>query len=148
MSNYVVALAAESDARFREEPVPFRVEGLGTPVGTVELTFRTRYADEGLEAAVPREMWIDARGRAEEPVSLPDVITAYANAAAGILPFVAMSTNVWVGDIEPKIAYDATPGLTKRDYFTSFVREERGTVPPSRRIVDAPATVTLLRAIA
>jgi hypothetical protein len=148
MHRYVVVLGAESDARFRDEAVPFTATSVTTPVGNADFIFRTRYASEGYEATVPREMWIDARGETDDELPLAEVIKAYANAAAGFLPMIALSTNVWVGDIAPKVAYDATPGLTERDHFQSFVREESRTLPPTRRMVNTKATDAMLRAIA
>lgn len=147
MANYVVVLAAEADARFRDESLPLRVRAVPTRVGPVDLVFRTRYADEGFSTAVPRELWIDARGAATAEASLTEVISAYANAAAGFLPMIALSANAWVGDLEPKLAYDATPGSSERDYFQSFVPEVRGTLPPTRRVVNPQVTVAMLSAI-
>ena len=147
MPRYVAVLAAESDVRFRDEPVPFRADDFPTAVGRVDLIFRTRYADEGFAAAVPREMWIDARGDIDNDVPLIDVVSAYTQAAANLLPTLALSANAWIGDVEPKIAYEATPGSTSREYFQNFLRETRGTLPPTRRIIDVPATVSLLRAL-
>jgi hypothetical protein len=147
MASYVVVLAAESDVRFRDEPVPFRADNFPTALGPVELIFRTRYANEGFAAAVPREMWIGARGEIQKNVPLIDVVNAYTQAAASLIPTLAVSANAWIGDVEPKIAYEATPGTRSREYFQNFVRETRGTLPPTRRIIDVPATVSLLRAI-
>jgi hypothetical protein len=129
MAEYVVVLAAESDVRFRDEPVPFRADNFPTALGRVDLIFRTRYANEGFAAAVPREMWIDARGAIDDNVPLIDVVNAHTQAAASLLPALALSANAWIGDVEPKIAYDATPGTTSREYFQNFVREVRGTLP-------------------
>ena len=45
-----------------------------TEVGTIDVTFRTRFADEGYESPVPREMWIDvsaARATLSFPRSSP-----------------------------------------------------------------------------
>jgi hypothetical protein len=148
MATYVVVLGAESDARFRDVPIPFQATGIPTPFGPVDLIFRTRYADEGFSAGVPRETWIDARGTTEQTPALAEVVGAYTNAAAGLLPMIALATNAWVGDVQPKLAYDATPGKAEREFFESFVREERGTLPPIRRMVDAVATTSLLQAIA
>src|ERR671935_2451102 len=109
MRRYVVVLGAESDARCRDVTVPMALRGVGSAVGPVDLIFRTRYASEGYEAAVPREMWIDARGETADEVSLPDAITAYAQACAPVLPMIAIATNAWIDDVTPKLAYDATP---------------------------------------
>jgi hypothetical protein len=148
MRRFVVALGAESDARFRDVPVPMAVRAVPTPVGLVDLVFRTRYAKEGYEAAVPREMWIDARGETNDDAALPEVINAYASAAASMLPMIASATNARIDDAAPKLAYDGTPGALEREYFTNFVREERNTLPPVRRIVNVEATAAFIHAAA
>jgi hypothetical protein len=58
-----------------------------------------------------------------------------------------VSVNAWVGDAEPKIAFDATPHATERRHLSNFVREERGTLPRPGRNVDVAATVALLQAV-
>jgi hypothetical protein len=144
---FVVVLAAESDVRIRDEAVPMRVTNVPTDVGPADFVFRTRYSPEGFEHPVPRELWIDARGEvgAERPLS--DVVTAYANAAAGFLPLMAVSANAWVGDVEPKLAYEATADKSEREFFQNFVAEAHGTMPKPRRLLDTAATILLLESV-
>ncbi|MBE2316677.1 hypothetical protein DVA67_011880 [Solirubrobacter sp. CPCC 204708] len=144
---FIVALAADSDVRIRDEVVPMRLIGVPTDVGPVDIVFRTRYSPEGFEHPVPRELWIDVRGDVADGPALSDVVTAYANAAAGFLPAIATSANAWVGDIEPKIAFEATPALAERSFFQNFVAEPQKTMPSPRRILDAATTVQLLQAV-
>ncbi len=47
-----------------------------TEVGAIDVAFRTRFADEGYESPVPREMWIDVRGSGD--AELPAIIAASA----------------------------------------------------------------------
>src|SRR5438105_957621 len=107
MTDFVVLLGAVADTWFIPEDPPMKMLQVPTSVGPVDVTFRTRFADEGYESPVPREMWIDARGRTD--ADLREVITAYGNAAAGILPVIAVATNAWIDDLYPKIAYAAAP---------------------------------------
>jgi hypothetical protein len=146
MSDFVVVLAAESDVWFLPESGPWEIIGFPSPVGPVDVKIDTRFADEGYSSWVPREMWIEARGTAE--ADLRDVIVAYANAAAGFLPTIAFAANAYIGDLQPKLGYDATEGSTQRAFFQSFVREERGTVPRPGRWVDVPSTMALFEAVA
>jgi hypothetical protein len=116
-----------------------------TEVGQTQMLFQTRYAEEGHEDTVPREMWIEIRGGSN--LALRDVIGGCANAAAALLPLIAVANNAWIGDAEPKLAFDATPGLTEHPHFQSFVREEVGTFPPIRRVVDPRATLRFMEAV-
>ncbi len=142
MTDYVVVLGADADARFIPDDPPPQLLQVPTPVGPVDVTFRTRFADEGYESPVPREMWIDVRGAAE--AGLPEVISAYGNAASAVLPAIAVATNAWIGDLYPKIAYAAGPPSGARPFFQAFNREEAHTVPRPGRWVDAEATVNLV----
>lgn len=145
MAELVVVLSAESDARWREGEPPLVVQGFPCADGTVSITFQTRYADEGHEARVPREMWVDARGATD--LDFVDAISAFAQAAAAIVPAIAVSTNAYVGQLKPKLAYDNSPGLRARDFFQSFVREEVNTIPNPARRVKNEHVVALLRGL-
>jgi len=140
-SYFVVVLAAESAARFREDEPPMIVQDFPTSVGTVTLTFRTRFADEGHEAKVPREMWIDVRG--EATCTLEEAVNAYSNAGLAFLPVIALTTNASIEDAQPKLAFDNTRGRTPREYVQSFVPERGGVLLPGRR-VDVEATLTTI----
>ena len=142
MADFVIVLGADADARFLPEDEPMRLLDVPTSVGRVDLTYLTRFAEEGYESPVPREMWIDARGSSDLPLS--EVVSAYGNAAAGFLPAIAVANNVYIGDIYPKIGYDATATATTRAYFQSFLREERGTVPRPGRWVETSATASFI----
>jgi hypothetical protein len=146
MASFVVVLGADSDARFPEGAEAFSVDRFPTSVGLARLTYLTRHGKEGYESPVPREMWIEVRGEAEG-AELLDVIGAYANAAAQFLPLLSFSANAWVGDAEPKIAFDATPTATERRHFSNFVSEEVGVLPRPGRNVDVAATAALALAV-
>ena len=61
LTSYVVVLSAESSARFFEGGVyPMVVRNFPSAVGPATVTYRTRYADEGYAATVPRE-YVDRR---------------------------------------------------------------------------------------
>lgn len=144
MANFIVVLGADSDARFTEDK-SIRILSFPTAVGPVDITYLTRHSEEGYESPVPREMWIDVRGQAE--AEFGDVIGAYANAGTQFIPTIAVSANAWVGDAEPKIAFEATPDATERSHFTNFVREESGTMPRPGRNIDTETTLSLIMAI-
>lgn len=144
-TSFVVVLGGESAARFQEEDDPMVIREFPTPVGKVTLTFRTRFSDEGHEANVPRELWIDVRGDAT--CSLDEAINAYAAAGLSFLPAIALATNASIEDVQPKLAYDNTADHDPREYFQSFLPERRG-LPLLSRPVDVQATLTLITTLA
>lgn len=145
MRQFIVVMGADADARFMEDDF-LSIDRFPTDVGYATVTYRTRHADEGFEALVPREMWIEVRGEAD--LELPEAINVFGGAGAEFIAVIAFASNAWVGDAYPKIAYDASPDSSERAHFSAFAREERGTIPrPSRRI-PVDATGALVNAVA
>jgi hypothetical protein len=144
-TSFVVVLSGESAARFQEEHEPMVIRDFPTAVGLATLSFRTAFANEGHEANVPRELWIDVRGDAS--CTLDTAINAYAAAGLSFLPVVALSANASVEDVQPKLAFDNTPAHDPREYFQSFVAQRAG-LPPVTRRVDVPATLALITTLA
>jgi hypothetical protein len=140
-SHFVVVLGANSAMRFPDDPVPLLVRQVPTEIGPADLIFRTRYSEEGYEAPVPRELWIEARG--STAAEFDSAINAYGRAAHSFLGFIGLSANAAVEDPEVKIAFDNTAGRDEHPYFAQFVPEARG-VPLPGRLVDGNATAELL----
>lgn len=136
MRRFVVVLRAESAARFRTQDGPLVISA-ETKAGQVQLTFRTRYSDEGLEDPVPREMWIEARGEAS--CSLDDAMREYIRVANLFGPLISVTANAPVGHMTIHLAYDATPDVERHEFFENFLPDERGR-PTSGRAV-APGAV-------
>lgn len=141
---WVAVLSAESVARFEDEPIPMQVRQFSTPLGSIDVVFRTRWSDEGYESPIPREMWIDARGTTTE--DLDESVVLYANAAEALLTTVAVATNSAIAPAEIKLGFDNTPGRLHRKYFQSFVPKSRQ-VPMPGRWVPVPATIKLIDAL-
>ena len=95
------------------------------------LTFRTRYSNEGFSSQVPRELWIDARGSAD---NLDEAIVSFSNAALFFTTVLSFCMNGEAGDCKFNLAYDSTPGLEEREFFEQFIEDERGLPFFSRRI--------------
>jgi hypothetical protein len=141
--DFVVVLKGSSGVRFAPDE-PLGVGGFPSATGPVNLVFRTRYADEGFSAAIPRELWVDARGRA---ASLDLAIQAFASAANSLATVVALSANAPVDDLDVHIAYNNTVGLHEREFFESFLPDESG-IPRQGRRPNVEATVVMLGALA
>lgn len=115
----------------------------GAASGPAQLTIRTRFVDSGFPDPVPRGLWVDARGPA---ASLESAVNEFSNLANFLGSFFAFTTNAWVGEVQAEIAYNATPGLKRREYFQQALPEKSGTLQPART-GNAEATLALMRAV-
>ena len=127
----------------RQDDPPLVLLNFPTDHGPLDLIFRTRYDEREFEVAIPRELWVEARGEAP---SLEDGITAAWAASATVLPIIALTTNVAIGELQPHLAFETTEGIEDRAFFQSTVETERGIPPPGRRI-PVQATVAVLDAM-
>jgi hypothetical protein len=139
-------MSARSDALWRETDAPFTINDFPTAVGKVTIKFRTAFFEEGLESTVPRELWVEAVGD-ESNSTFSDVISAYTNAAASFIPVIAVCTNAYVDDVQPKIAFDNAPGKRAHDFFQSFIPAPRGSIPLPGRRVPTESVVAVLQAL-
>src|SRR4051812_5783821 len=86
---FVVVLRATSAARFLEhECLEFRdLQTHTSQTGPLTVSFRTIYAQEGYDSPVPRQLWIEVRGRGP---SLNEAISVFAGVAASLVPVLAL----------------------------------------------------------
>lgn len=106
---FVVVPRASSGARFKHDE-QWQVNGFPSEHGLVTVTFRTRYAEEGFEAAVPRELYAEVRGPAP---SLDDAISPFTFSARLLVPFISLAANAPVDELEPQLGHESTPGATE-----------------------------------
>jgi hypothetical protein len=121
LRDYVVVFKAPAAIRFEEES-QLEVRHLRTANGSIAVTFRTRYED-GLEAKIPRELWIDARGSAN---GLNDAINEFGMAVSRLVPVLAVSENAAILELQTHLAFENTSGAAEREFFQSFIPDERG----------------------
>jgi len=140
-SQYVAIFRASSAAMF-SLGTQIRVS-MPIPLGTVILTFRTRHVDKGLAHPLPGDLWIDARGPAE---SVENAVSVFHGAAGSLAPTVSFSTNAAIGDLEPELVYNNTPGLKARDFLQIMVPDEPPIIHVGRN-VNLEATLGLIKAI-
>ncbi len=92
---------------------------------------------------MPGDLWVDARGQAS---SLEEAVTCFGKAAAELVSVIAFSANAAVGDLEPEVAFESTPSISKRIFVQSMLPNERAIVH-ARREVDVDMTRALVEAI-
>jgi hypothetical protein len=140
-SDYVVALRGSSAALFGPEQ---RLQiTLRARSGLIQFTMTTRLVKSGFPDRVPSGLWVDARGKAE---SIEDAVNEFSNIANFLCSFFATTANAWVGDLQAELAYNATPGLKRREYFQQSLPEGGGTLQPARQ-GNSEATLALLAAV-
>jgi len=99
--------------------------------GKFKLVFRTRYQEQGFDAPVPRDFWVEVTGSAAD---LHAAVAAFVGTAAEISSIVAVCVNATMGQLEVEIVFDATPANAEHEYFQSFVPESPTIPVPGRRI--------------
>jgi len=140
-NRYVVVLRSPSAARFlRDSRLPVNFNAGGT---LIDLNFRTRYVDEGFEATVPRDLWVDAVGEAD---SLDEAINRFWGAANSLIPIVALCANAAIDPLTVEIAYDRTAEKQEHEFFQSFHAESLEFPHPGRRI-DNDATAAVIQCL-
>src|SRR5689334_15932164 len=129
--HYVVVLRARSTARFKPEEGVEVLLGAGSDsTPAVRVRLRTRWVEEGHEAPMPRELWIEGRGSASSLDEAVSKIAPMGRYLSAILSFTA-NTPVDVPDVH--IAFDATPGSPDREFLEFFIPDESG-LPSEGRI--------------
>jgi hypothetical protein len=140
-NQYVVVLRSASAARFlRNTQLPVSFNAGGT---LVDLIFRTRYVDEGFEATVPRDLWVEARGEAD---SLEQAVNLFWGAANSLIPIIALCVNAMVDPLTVEVAYDRSPEKQEHEFFQCF-HPESGGIPPEGRRVDSEATGAVIQSL-
>ena len=112
--------------------------------GKFKLVFRTRYQEQGYDAPVPKDFWVEITGNAPD---LHAAVAAFAGTAAEISSIVAVCVNATMGQLEPEIVFDATPTNAEHEYFQSFVPESP-TIPVPGRRIDVEAVGAVLSLLA
>lgn len=114
-----------------------------TSLGTVIITFNTRYLDKGFKSPLPGDLWIDARGPAE---SIEDAVSVFGGIIGSLTTVISFSTNSAIGNLEPELIFDNTPSLKVRDFLQSMLPDERSILHTSRN-VNPGVTLGLIDAI-
>jgi hypothetical protein len=136
---YTVVLRASAGARFAEGE-SLTVCSPNCDGGPVNLVIQTYYSEEGLEAPVPRGLWIEASGPA---ISMDNAINKLAGIANSVLAITATAFNVAIYDPAVQLAFETTPGVSEREFFQVFLPEERGLPVCGRTLSGGPAGALL-----
>lgn len=140
--HFLVVLCCRSAVRFREDE-SFTIRYNYPSGDSVFMAFKTHWADEGYEASVPRELWVEVRGTSE---SLESAIATFRSAADHIGSILAFATNAGRDPFEVDVAFDISPDADRHEYFQNFVRKDRW-FPIKGRRPDSGAVYALMAAL-
>ncbi|MEM7272655.1 MAG: hypothetical protein AAF547_06205 [Actinomycetota bacterium] len=124
---FVVVLKGQSGVRFSPDS-GVRLF-LPTDGSTAEVRVRTDWVEAGLDHAIPRELLIEVR--AEAP-TVDNALALAQELANAVVPVIAFATNVQIDRVEPRIAFETTPGASERDLVEYFVPSQGGLLTQSR----------------
>ncbi len=141
ISQYVAVFRGSSAVVFLPETqIRVRVPG---SLGTVIITFQTRYIDKGLASPIPGDLSIDARGPAE---SIENAVSVFGGSIESLATVISFSANSAIGGLEPELVFNNTPGVKVRDFLQSVLPDERNIMHAARN-VNKEATLGLIDAI-
>lgn len=126
---YIVVFRAPSAAIFRQNG--YLEVKLPGPLGAITSIFRTRYPHNGSKNPLPGDMWIESRGHAS---SIKDAISQFGERVDFVLNEIAFCTNAAIGDLDAHLVFDNSPGITEREYFQTFIPDEKPKISRFRYI--------------
>ena|SRR5665647_1307723 len=131
-TEYTVVLRARSAARFLpEEGWEVTLDVPNLDLKGLRLRTYTRWAREG-DKQLPRELIVEVRGPSSD--SLDEVAAKFSAIARPIATVAGFVANVLVGPLEVHLAYDSTPSHDQRQFFETFLPDERGALSDGRII--------------
>lgn len=102
----------------------------------------TRFSDlQGTD--VPLGIFVETRGEAE---SLSEAVEFFTNNANSILGIVALSVNVCIDNLEYELAFEATEGVTEREFFQNLLPDVPRPGPATRK-TDKSSSENLIKAV-
>jgi hypothetical protein len=139
---YRVVLRAPSRARFM--PNEELVVDSQSSLGSVTVILRTRWEDIGMEAPVPRELWVEVTGRAP---AIEAAMSEFPPPARQLGPMMAFVANIEVGMVDIHLAFDATSGIEDREFVEVFWADEKG-LPTEGRIIEPELLAAFISSLA
>src|SRR5271166_165060 len=93
----------------------------------------------GTEVPVPKNFWVEARGPAR---NLNEAVEQFGNTSLLFATMIALTANADMGQLEPELVFDVTPGTSEHDFLQSFVPD-----PPIDAVPGRPIDVELVSAV-
>jgi hypothetical protein len=142
MGLYVVVARAHASAIFYPGDL-FAIDFAYADREPCRVVFRTRYDEAGYDAPVPRDLWVDIRGKAPD---LPNAVLNFVTAAGEISNIIVLGVNATMGQLEPELVFDESPDESNHEFLQSFMPHWPLFPFPSRK-VDVQAIGALIRGV-
>ncbi len=117
--------------------------GLAVESGVADVLLLTRYEDVGLAEPLPRELVLEVHCRARDAPHAVEQSAALAGELAVLLAFVV---NAHVAVPVSQVAFEAAPGLDRRQFWQAYVELESG-LPHLTRLLEARLLFPFLKAV-
>jgi hypothetical protein len=114
------ALVFQQDRSFGYDDYP-------TPLGAVQVSYRSRWPMSPVR--MPGHLWVEINGAGP---NFETVVPVLANAGLSGLPVMSLACNVAIQDPQIEIAFESTPGATRREFLQAYVRPESGVLSAAR----------------
>jgi len=122
MPEYLVVSRAQSGVRLGKDD-PLLLRNYPTDVGPCDILIKTRLVpSKGFSKPLPMGLMAETRGMAP---SIDAALQNFSKAAQSLCQTLAFLGNSPVEDMAPEIGYDVSPGITEREFFQSFMPEEK-----------------------
>lgn len=126
---FVVVMRGSSSLRFG--PRAGVTLTVSTADGEVLIRAFTNWVESGFAHPLPRELLIEVRVRAH---TVDEALGQARGLSTVLLAAASFAGNGWIGDVEPHLVYEATPGVSNREFVEYFVADQSGPVSPSREV--------------
>jgi hypothetical protein len=120
------------------------LSGVPLDIGSADVVLSTRHVEmDGCDEPIPQELIYEVR------LSVPDADTAVQVAGevgSALSSMIAFGVNAYVPAPPPYLAYEAGPGLNRRQFWQRHVQLADG-VPPPARLIDETTLFEMLQAM-
>lgn len=141
---FTVVLRAPSGSKFLPEKglQVFLSDPAGLS-GTYRVRLLTRWENIGLAEPIPRELWTEVHGPADD---IDDAIRIFPSLARPAAVALAFAANASVGTLEPHLVINSTEGRDSREFVEVFLPDKRG-LPRQGRFVQVDHLERLITAL-
>ena len=130
MGSYVVVARAHASAIFYPGD-HFAINYAYADWEPCKLVFQTSYVEAAYDAPVPKDLWVDIRGKAPD---LPNAVYVFVAVATEISNIIVLGVNATMGRLEPELAFDASPEKDEYEFLQSFMPDWPLLPFPGRKI--------------
>lgn len=111
--------------------------------GNINLSFRSAYSDDGLQAAVPRRLVVEA---VIEHIDFDTAVTTTGDIVRGMLNALCVAANAWIQDAAIRYAVERTSDSSLSRFYQQ-IPDKEGVLPRETRGIDVMPSFGFVRAM-